>query len=761
MSQETALPVQTTPDPASLYARLRPVIAAGLWRHRTLLVAAVLVGAIVGLFRGLVMPNQYQSVGKLYVRPGVREALMPDAILTGVAPGTTTRLSGSREAILNEMQVLSAPELFDNIVDRVGVDAVLAPYDPAGDSYENVPWHTSLFHIFQSWWFASGGNPLAANSGVPPRRLASIVLRRSLSFVPDPGASVIAVSHVSNKPELAQKIVNAALEAAREFHNKVFETMSAIAPLETEARNEEEAARKAEEALREFRVEHQIDDYETTRQGLVSYVRDLSLQIDRIDLEVKGKEGERAEQLVQRSSIPERRIQVGSGSVVLNPAYSQWTEILGGLWAAYFEIERQGIEESSKRPRRELIERQIRDVEGRLKNESVQLTFPGVQEENPNYARVQQRIADIDVDLKRLAAERAQLVQTRTATRARLNELEKLAPRLRELEEDWRQKRTSADRHAESAASLRTAQRLDQLKLSAVQIMHYGTYESDKIAPRRGSMVVYGAAGGGLVGLLIVVMLTLLDPRVRVRGDLVRLDVPAEGILMAGASAKASGVGVPLPPTLADARDDIVRAWASLPYDRRAADPLQIAFLACDAAADSGRAAAALAIGLALHGAERVVYVACSERPSWLANRLGLPTRRGWAEVLRQEWTLEQAIAATPITGLFHLPAGSVGSALPHPMASRQFLALLDQLSKSHRFVVIELPDLAMRPEGRQVLGVVDAVQLVVRIEDGRKADVQAAIDAVRLAGARLLGATLYPRDAASGAGEPAGSPSA
>lgn len=751
MNQASEPGIQTAPDPTSLWVRLRPVILAGLWRHRALLVAAVLLGAFVGLFRGLVMPNQYQSVGKLYVRPGVREALMPDAILTGVAPGTPTRLSGSREAILNEMQVLSAPELFDDIVDRVGVDAVLAPYDPAGDSYENVPWHTSLFHIFQSWWFASGGSSLATSSGVPPRRLASIVLRRSLSFVPDPGASVITVSHVSNKPELAQRVVNAALEAARAFHNKVFETMSAIAPLEEEARNEEEAARKAEEALREFRVEHQIDDYETTRQGLVAYVRDLSMQIDRIDLEVKGKEGERAEQLVQRSTLSQWRIQVGSASVVLNPAYSQWTEILGGLWAAYYELERQSIEESSKRPRRELIERQIRDVEGRLKSESVQLTFPGVQEENPNYARVQQRIADIDVDLKRLAAERAQLVQTRTATRSRLTELENLAPRLRELEEDWRQKRTSADRHAESAASLRTAQRLDQLKLSAVQIMHYGTFESDKIAPRRGSMVFYGAVGGGIVGLGIVILLTLLDSRVRVRGDLVRLNVPAEGILVSGGPTKAGVGGVPLPPSLADARDDIVRAWASLPYDRRASDPLQIAFFACDGGADAGRAAAALAIGLALHGAERVVYVACSERPSWLANRLGLSTRRGWAEVLRQECTLEQATASTAITGLFHLPVGSIGGVLPHPMASRQFFALLDQLTRSHRFVIVELPDLATRPEGRQVLSVVDAVQLVVRLEDGRKEDVQAAIDAVRIAGARLLGATLHPRESPGG----------
>jgi len=750
------------PDPTSLYVRLRPVLLAGLWRHRLLVVVAVIVGAFVGAFRGIVMPNQYQSVGKLWVKPGIREMFMPDAILSGVAPSAASRVSGSREAVLNVMQVLSAPELFDKIVTKVGADTVLAPYDPVGnrDQFDNVPWHTSLFHVFQSWWFKSGGSEFAGEHSVPADRLASVVLRRTLLFVPDPAASVITVSHVSHKPELAQKIVNAALAAAREFHGEVYETMSAVKPLEEEAKREEAAAREADKNLREFRVKHDIDDYETARAGLVTYNRELGLQLDRIDQQMKGRESERAEQIAQRSAIPDKRTQVGSQSVVLNPAYSQWTEVLGDLWRAFYEVERQPGDAEQRRIRREAIEAQIKSVEARRGAEPPQLKFEGIAEVNPNFERVQQQINDIDVDLKRLAAERAQLVLIRAANRSRLNELETLAPRLRELEEDLRQKRTSADRHAESAASLRTVQRLDQFKLSAVQEMHQGTLEFDKIAPRRGSMVVYGGFGGGIFGLLLVVFLTLIDSRIRVRGDLVRMDVPSAGVLLSGGKSELAAAGSSLPPSLADARDDIVMAWAALPYDRRAKEPLQLAFLSCGDGADAGRAAGALAVGLALHGAERVAYVACAEKPSWLANRLSLPTRRGWCDVLRGDATIEQAIVATSVTGLSYLPAGNFGGAIPHPLASEGFLQLLDRISKTHRFVIVELPDLAARPEGRQVLGIVDAVQLVVRLEDGRKTSVQAAIDAVRVAGARLLGATLQPKEGKAVVDElPAGTP--
>jgi hypothetical protein len=110
-------------------ALLRPIVLTSLLRHRWLLLAGLVLGVVFGLFRGLVTANQFRSIGKLYVRPGVREAMSADSVLSGGA--LVPRTGGSREAAQNVLQALSAPEFFELIVMRLGAGVVLAPYDPA------------------------------------------------------------------------------------------------------------------------------------------------------------------------------------------------------------------------------------------------------------------------------------------------------------------------------------------------------------------------------------------------------------------------------------------------------------------------------------------------------------------------------------------------------------------------------------------------------------------------------------------------------
>jgi Mrp family chromosome partitioning ATPase len=106
---------------------------------------------------------------------------------------------------------------------------------------------------------------------------------------------------------------------------------------------------------------------------------------------------------------------------------------------------------------------------------------------------------------------------------------------------------------------------------------------------------------------------------------------------------------------------------------------------------------------------------------------------------------LERAMVATPIAGLDYLSVGTVNDALPHPMAGRAFAGLLDRLAATHRFVIVELPDLEARPEGRSVIGMVDAAELVVRQGATAKASVRDAIMTIRTSETQLLGAVMQP----------------
>ena len=735
---------ETLKDPEGAAARtLLFVLLRGARRFRYLVVTAAVAGLCVGVFRGLVTPNQYTSSGKLFVKPGVRDSVSAEAALT--TDGTLAqRISGAREAVLTELQVLSSPQLFDKVVEKLGADVVLAPYDPASESQEGVPWHTAMFHSFQSWWFASGAATPSTDFAVDQSKLASVLLSRLVSIAPEPGASVITVSFTSHSPERARQIVDYTLDAALQLHSDVFERMASIDKMETEAKAAESAALEAAKKLREFKLERQIYDFDQQRQEAWTDLLEIDRKLEALALDTKRREAERDAQEVVKAAIPATRTRSGSTTVQLSPDYTALVTILSSLYQERLRLERAmvGSSQGSLKAELDLVNTQITDYERRVKSESKELQLSGVSEDNPDFLLWKQKMADITIDLKSFEAQRAELSSRKTAKLAAFKVLEDQTQELRRLELDESQKRQAADKLRSVVNTQRAVQRLDQANLSSVSIMQSGSFEADKVGPRRGQMVVYGVVMGVFGGLALAAALTLLDRRVRVREDLVRLALPTEGVLDSTQTQVAQG-GWALPPSLAECREDIARFWTSVPFDRRATAGLRIAFVPCGLGANVGRAAATFAIGLAAHGGEKVLYVASTEGTTWLAQRLGVQAKLGWSEVLRGEGSLEDAATPTSVTGLSYLSAGEVGGIVPHPMASQAFLALLDRAATRYRFVVIELPDLGVMSEGRSVLGIADAAEIIVCKDKGTKASVRAAVAAVRATGTRLLGGVL------------------
>jgi uncharacterized protein involved in exopolysaccharide biosynthesis/Mrp family chromosome partitioning ATPase len=729
------------PQRAATNGPIMRVLLAGAWRHRLLILLAVCLGAVAGAFRALVIPNQYQSVGKLFVRAGIRDSLAPEAAF-GV--GGTRFPTPIREAIANQMHVLSAPELFDKIVERVGVDTLLKPYDPAANRTGAAPWHTALFHSLQSWWFASGSGTPQTDLPIDPQHLAALMLRSDLEIFPEPGASVITFVYTAYSPQRAQDVVNAALDSAKEFHGEVFDKMASAKAVEEEAQAEELKAAAAEKALRDYRIEKNIYDYESQQRELFDYLNSVGRLLDDVDSDTKEREAERGSLAQSLTTIPPRAVRAGSQPSSLNPIYTSLVERRNEMWMELMRLDIDETTASSKKIEdkrnklKELIENTTKQIE------QVPEQVEGIEDENPNYARVAQRLVDLDAELAGLAKRREHLVKIQEVTRGQRLELEKLGPAVRALEEDAKQKRQRADNLAASVANLETVKRLESLNLSEIQIMQRGTLESSKVAPRRGPMVMQAAVLGGVLGAMLAALLTLMDRRVRMREDLMRLGLPAGGVVAEQRGKPRGGRAASrLPESFADARADIASAWAALPFERHGSDRLRIAILPSGPEADAQRAAAVLAVGLAAHGGETVAYVAGSPRGTWLAQRLGLSTARGWSEVVRGAATLEQVELATPISGLTFLPAGAMTDVLPHPMATTGFVEVLNTLATRHRFVILDLPDVDTLPEAHAVLGVVDGVQLVVLRGVSTKAGVRTAIEAVNAADARLLGAVL------------------
>lgn len=711
---------------------LRPIVLSSLWRFRWLLAFGMVVGAGVGLFRGLVAPNQFKSMGKLFVSPGVREALLDGTVVS-------TRVSGSREAVQNVMQLLSAPEYFAGVVKTVGPDTVLAPYDPAKDAGE-ASWHKALFHNFQSWWFAGGSGAQLVPAAVGYAEIAAQALERSLWMVPEPNSSVIAFHYVSHTPELAKSVVDGALDAAIEWHGKVFTKLSPLENFESALVKAVSARDEAATKLREFRAKKGVADYEGERARLSGIVNDLRAKLRTVTIDAKSVRAALEAQEEHLRTLPARLLTPQS---VENPEVAATASSLIRLRDEVRVIERSEASAETKRAQRSRLEEQIKELEARIASLPLTVQAEPLDLPNPAHQKVAEQIAELRASARSKESERDEVAAQLATHELRSAEVEAMAPELVALEKDAKRTEEYAEFWKSNVSNLTNVQDLEGQKVSSLVVLHHGTQDGIKIGPRRGMLVGVGVVMGLAAAMALVVALALFDRRVRHREDLLRMGLADEGVLVSG----GGGSGMPwmLPSSLAEIRDDIARFWAALPYERRQAHGLRIGFVPCGEGASAGRAAAALALGLAAHAGEKVCYVSTLEGPTWLGQRLGLDHQCGWSEVLRGEFPLEDAVVATPVSGLHYLPAGKIGPVVPHPMAGPAFAALLDRLVQSHRFVIVELPDVGLRPEGRSVLGVIDGAQLVVCRMLGSKASVREAIGAVQNSGARLLGGVLQP----------------
>ncbi len=713
-------------------------------RFRLLVIFAVVFGSALGLFYSLTFPDQFQSVGKLYVRPGARDVITPETAFSDDR-GSPSRGGGSREAVLNELQVLSGQLLFDKVVTRVGSRVILAPYDPAAGG-EAVSWYGKFLSRFQNWWFDESRQP-AAPVGFSPDKIAAMRVEQSLTIEPESGTNVIAFSYVAHSPETARDVVNAALESARDVHSDVVGTMSSLALIEGEMKKSELIARAAEKALREFQAEKGIYSFATEYPAVLAYVDELARKVDDTDLQIGQKAAEKEVVVGLEQMRTDQRITQGGANFVLNPSYTILANRLNQLWLRGFALEdnKRGMPSGDYRKRKAELASLIAEAQTKVDGTPLQLSVEGASADNPLYVSIAQRLDDLTTQLKGLGSVKSKSESLLVAARARLAEFQEFAPMSRTLELDAQQKRTTADGLIETVTKMNTVQRLEKVNLSSVKILHPATYEPRKVAPRRELVVLFGAALGAALGVAFALFLARCDKKVRGREDLVLLGVPAETVLRP--QRKKAKLPSLLPPALAGVGGDLPLFWASMPYDRKATGGIKVAFVPCASGIDAGRAAATFAIGLAAYAGERVAYVSCVQGETWLASRLEITAQVGWSDVLAGGHELEDALVSTSVFALSYLAVGSQVDMAPHPMVGMGFAALLEELAGSHRFVIVELPDLASTPGSRVVLGVVDAVELVVHNAQTRKEQVAYAVAAVQGSGARLLGAVLQDKN--------------
>ena len=728
-------PVST--DISAAAARLTRFALASAIRYLPLILVTTVVCGGLGLYTVLLRPDVFESSGKLHIRPGVRQNLTAESAFADTTKGQVS----TREIVLNELQLLSTPDIYQKAALRVGLDTVLAPAEPDPED----GWRAVLRGYALSLRSFLQGAPESEEEVTEQMRLsvASDILAKVAEIRPELGANVITIRYSSDTPEKAQQIVDALLDAAVEVHGETMDSMDSIGAIEREVEQAAVESRDAEGELRAFLSDRQIYDFENQQAMLVAYLDEITKALDASEVTKLRTQAEIEVLATLKEQIDPMRPATGQTSFVMNPNITALTNTLEQVRVRKFDLEVQrsslGVEDYLKRLK--LLDDLAADIQARINATDLQLQIPGAVEVNPDYTSI---VADLrlrEVTMKGLERERGRLEATKATTEKRLAEFAAMNPVKQGLELDATEKRATADRLSNTLNSMKALRRLEQLKMSNLQVMHRATFERDAVGPRRFSLFIASAVGGIALGTLLALIMGLRHGSVRDRHDLALIGADAAPILQDPPAVDASSGrwhDERLPAPLLAMQASIAEVFACVHYDPRSADALCLGVVPCDDHADASRAAAQLAAGLSILGGKKVVYVSCNRDSRWLAEVFGDSAPLGWADVVNGDRRLGDVLRRTAVGELEYLSMG--GEALSEPsLAGSGLLNLIYELKQNRDFVVVELPSMLAKPEVPTTLRALDAVLLALSVKQTSRAAVRDARQRVQEAGAELI----------------------
>jgi len=496
----------------------RHALLLPLWRGRYILLAAVLLGIVGGIFAGVTRPNAYRSFGKLMLRAGQREETTPETSITGGSAGFGM---GNRNVVNDELHLLSAPQVFEEVARILTPAEVFRPYDPSAMDDESTSGLMSLFHRWQSWWFRG-----APDLGDRPdhtidecedcRHLAAMALARNVFLQPEPGSSVITVSYATHDPRLAQKVVSTFIEAAITQHRKIYESSVALEFLNGKVENALKNLTAAEDEFTNFKTGCGVFDFENQQRTLITEIQTLENQTaqDQQRLEVLRDNTENLAALV--ASLPETIEHRILTNPQLNPELTRLRDRLDTLRDSLAALE--GRDSGTS---------QERDRERNRLTQAIELTKQALQEQpetvdggpsiqnisNPELGARKTQLADLKIELDGL--ENAATIRKGQLedARKRMIDMAQCGPRFQLLAAKSSEARKTYDGFRSQHERTSLMGSMDQFEMSNLRRIQAATLPIEKEGPMRSKLVLLGILLGGVVGCVVAFARNMFDRR--------------------------------------------------------------------------------------------------------------------------------------------------------------------------------------------------------------------------------------------------------
>jgi len=678
-----------------------------LVRRRLLIGIVAVVTMLLALAAAFLLTPRYTSTAVILLDQSSRMAL--GAQVSGVEAGSLA----ANSTIENQISIIESINLLRRVVEKEGL-----VNDPEFGSQARASWRSAFFALFR---FSKGEEapPPAEVSGIPLDVLASIGrLRSALQVSRVKNSYTLDISLTAVDRNRAARLANAVADA---FIVDQLETRFEAARRASDWLNDRlqrlrEALRKSEEAVSQFRAEH----------NLVSLgARSLNEQ--------------------QLSEISAELVQVETEAAEKQAKYEQAKKILdeGGNLATLPDVIRSGVVSNLRSRLAEVSGREADLVTryGERHPMVVNVRAERREIERQISAEINRIVANLQNDYD-VARTRASAMAANVAAASGQNTAENaLTVKLRELERDAAANRTLYETFL--SQSKVTSER-SEMDIRDARIITPALPSGAPSFPNKPLFLAAGTMLGLILGIGLAALLDMLN-----RG----FSSPRQLEEMTGLPVLSSVEWVDFSDA-EKARDAIpvIQYLASKPLSRfsesirslRAGvqmsdvdNPPQVVEVTSASPAE-GKTSIALAIAAsAASSGKKVVLIDCDLRRPSITQQFGLGEKPGLVEWLAQTASSEGMLHRNPASGIYVLGAGAKTQNPPDLLSSARMQHLIDQLRQSFDLVVLDAPPVGPVVDAAVLATVADKVLFVVRWNDTAREFVCQSID--RIPGGRKI----------------------
>ena len=509
---------------------LKVLVLYAVARFRGLIVSLGILGALLGLLAGAAQHNVYSSLTRLHFEPSVRQSIRAEQAY-GVDTGEV-RIS-TKTALLEELELLKDPSVFEAVVEKIGAIEILKVADPRSGDDAGTSMPTRIMHNLQAGLIGLKGldDPFPDGPESSAKTAAYELLKANVSISNLRSTQIIDIKYSDSSPAKAKLILDELIVQMRARHSDRF---SAHGKLEDLMVNKELAFQElsaAKQDLRKFKAQCGFHDL---KNDLAQCNEEILLR----ERELSNMHAERGALLGMSESM---RKDLGIG---------------GGAATDFEEEDADGSSSQAAKPTNPAylrVVRQLREVKGLLRDSENRSPNPPVgslplraQNGHRNLiAQLQSDLQAIDpygtdgvnaVLGEELDPSRAEALSLLVSTRgeligtiARIKTVEKriavLEDRrtaMEECETEYNQRKTNTEMRQAKVDRLNNQERqlaglafMDDDSRSELSVFRNSRLAKDKEGPQRGKPLMMGLFGGMAIGIGLSVLRQLLDRKVR------------------------------------------------------------------------------------------------------------------------------------------------------------------------------------------------------------------------------------------------------